>query len=385
MTITDAPGHAPATVLPARMPTLDGLRGLGMLAVFVAHLVEYGGLSDSRIDRALMKLGLRGGYGVTMFFVLSGFLITGILLDAKAKPHYFRNFYARRSLRIFPLYLAFLALVFLVVPAVFTVSSYYRTQVHEQAWYWTYLTNIGVTAHGWAPGFQYFGHLWTLAVEEQFYLVWPLVVLLVRRTTLVPLCAVLVVAALVVRVVLMFAGHEVATDVLLPANLDALALGGLLAAWARGPRPFPMPLVRRAAVVATAGFVVVAAASAALPVTSEVTWSLQATFASFAFAAVILLSVLGGERHVLRRVLGHRAVREAGLMSYGFYVVHQPVLFLVVRGWHLDAGVLPAVAGSRLPGLLVVGVVAFALSAALAVASWRWFERPILALKSRFA
>ena len=97
------------------LPGLDGLRGLAILLVMAVHFVG-GATPQTSGERLAVKLGSYGVLGVDLFFVLSGFLITGLLLDAKGRPHYFRNFYARRTLRIFPLYYAVLAMLFLVLP-----------------------------------------------------------------------------------------------------------------------------------------------------------------------------------------------------------------------------------------------------------------------------
>jgi peptidoglycan/LPS O-acetylase OafA/YrhL len=131
-----------------RFAGLDGLRGYGMLLVLVAHVGIYGGLDDGGLDGVTSKVVLRGGYAVVMFFVLSGFLITGALLDTKDRSRYFRNFYARRALRILPIYVAVVVVGLVVVPAVVTVSDSYRDQAGEQVWYWLYATNIGIAVKG---------------------------------------------------------------------------------------------------------------------------------------------------------------------------------------------------------------------------------------------
>ena len=118
-----------------------------------------------------------GSYGVDLFFILSGFLITGILFDARNEPNYFRNFYMRRVLRIFPLYYGVLALVFLVAPLIpIFQGKTLDYLLDRQAWAWLYGVNIYIAIQGdWA--FSYLEHLWSLCVEEHFYFVWPLVVL----------------------------------------------------------------------------------------------------------------------------------------------------------------------------------------------------------------
>ena len=133
------------------------------------------------VERAIVGVTNYGSYGVELFFVLSGFLITGILYDAHNKPHYFRNFYMRRILRIFPLYYGVLALVFFVAPLIPLLRGPTLDYlVDRQAWAWLYAVNIYIAKHGeWS--FSYLDHFWSLAIEEHFYLFWPLVVFLLAR------------------------------------------------------------------------------------------------------------------------------------------------------------------------------------------------------------
>ena len=118
--------------------------------------------------------------------MLSGFLITGILYDAKGGAHYFRNFYMRRSLRIFPLYYAFLVLIFAVIAAAARASG--ADHVGKQVWMWTYLSNVLSRAWAGKECRRHTTHLWSLAIEEQFYLLWPLLVWLASRRRLIQLC-----------------------------------------------------------------------------------------------------------------------------------------------------------------------------------------------------
>ena len=160
---------------------LDGLRGLAIALVLVhsltmfVHPVSAGG----QLYHAALAFGWSG---VQLFFVLSGFLITGILLDTRPTPHYFRNFYIRRALRIFPLYYVTLAVAFIVLPALDRMPQVYAGDYPHQAFLWLYLSNW---RHDIGGGFS---HYWSLALEEQFYLVWPLVVFFCSRPTLLKIC-----------------------------------------------------------------------------------------------------------------------------------------------------------------------------------------------------
>ena len=175
------------------IPELDGIRGLAILAVLVFHfrmLIP----QQSGLEYAWLKSLAPLWCGVNLFFVLSGFLITGILLDAKGSTNYFTSFYWRRLLRIFPLYYATL----LVVAWIASRSSNpeitnFNT---EQIWFWTYLSNWRAASQSIS---DFLPHLWSLAVEEQFYLVWPLAVLLCSRKILIQVCAFLLFASLAYR------------------------------------------------------------------------------------------------------------------------------------------------------------------------------------------
>src|SRR5262249_7856054 len=189
-----------------------------------------------------------GWMGVDLFFVLSGFLITGILLNARPQPHYFRNFYVRRVLRIFPLYYGVLLALFVVAPLIFSAAglwprvtqmlgkyaSDYEVIRANQAWLWLYAVNLGSGVE-----WSFLAGFWSLAVEEHFYLVWPFVVWWLRSPRLIAACVGCAVLALVIRVVLWRAGWAGELRFLYEFTLcrmDGLALGALLAVLSRSER-----------------------------------------------------------------------------------------------------------------------------------------------------
>ena len=197
---------------PRRVPGLDGLRGVAILMVVVLHFTFL--LTRDYRRFAPLYAARLGFIGVDLFFVLSGFLITGILLDSKDSPRYFRNFYARRFLRIFPPWYLFLVFVFFVAPR---IALGVAGGSIARWWYFSYLTNFALVRYGEGNAFADIG--WSLAIEEQFYLVWPAVVLLLSGRRLRRLCVTIVVAAIALRGIL-GPEHFKAAYFLTPARMD---------------------------------------------------------------------------------------------------------------------------------------------------------------------
>ena len=165
---TSAHSGATSPRVTGHLPALDGLRGLAILLVLLRHFTE-GAELRSKSGRWLAAALDAGWIGVDLFFVLSGFLITGILLEARRSQHYFRNFYVRRTLRIFPLYYGVLAVIFGIAPWLGWLVPEVGPEEHSQAWLWAYGTNIIMSwtgspllKHGWLN----LNHFWSLAVEE---------------------------------------------------------------------------------------------------------------------------------------------------------------------------------------------------------------------------
>ena len=292
----------------AYVPALDGIRGLAIVMVMLAHFTSYGGMHPVvALDRLYYGIVMLGGTGVDLFFVLSGFLITGILLDSRKESGYFRNFYMRRVLRIFPLYYATLAVCFLILPFFRPGDSELSLLLQEQAWYWTYLANVRMALDGW-PAFHAIGHFWSLAVEEQFYMVWPLAVFAVAGRRLRVLCIVLIVGSLLTRVYFWQAGYLPRINVLTIARMDALASGAFLAVAARRPGGLQI-WARRARPVAliTGGVLVLLLLWSGgwvprLPVYRTIGRSLLA----WLFASVLILAVAAPAKSAKKKGKGKR-------------------------------------------------------------------------------
>src|SRR6478735_7238859 len=195
-----SPSVAPTATVDKHVPALDGLRGVAILVVMLFHMAMVPPIG--RVASVWASVTHFGGLGVDIFFVLSGFLITGILLNAREQPHYFRNFYARRALRIFPLYYAvvFLSLVVLPRAMPWTVAKF-GTVNREAVWYWFHLSNFAIARRG-AFVHGVLDVSWSLAIEEQFYLIWPAIVLFASRTGLRLLCLSLIVGSCMARAIL---------------------------------------------------------------------------------------------------------------------------------------------------------------------------------------
>ncbi len=368
------------------MPALDGLRGLAVLVVVWHNVAGVGGgLGRTVAAKLYFTAAAAGWVGVTLFFALSGFLITGILLDTRDAPHAWRTFTARRALRIFPLYYATLAFAFVLLPLAGTLPSWLQQDRTHQVWLWTYLVNW---TEPFGLGGQGFAHFWSLAVEEQFYLAWPLLALTLGARRLAAVCGCLVVSALVVRVLLLGSSlpPEIAAKAVYSFTVcrwDALALGAIIAIAARD-REWSLRLIR----FAWPGTLALVAVSLALGAWRHGfgyrDWAMetagQSVFAALCAGVVALMvSPHVGAPAAWHSALGHPVMRMIGKYSYAIYVIHFPLTHVVVR-WlpraTLEDGGMAAVG---VFSLAFVGV--FLCSLALALVSWRVLEHPMLGLR----
>lgn len=374
------------------MPSLDGLRGVAILIV-IAHnvqLLEMVGM-DKLAYATFMAYNV-GWVGVQLFFVLSGFLITGILLDTLHQPHWLRNFMARRALRIFPLYYATLLLIFVILPALDLQPDAYKAQAPHQIWLWTYLVNW-TDPLGYGP--RQLPHLWSLAVEEQFYLLWPLAVLAARTPARVAWMSLgVVLVALACRAGMV--AHGVDKEFIYSATIsrmDALAMGAIAAAWWRMPtcRAWFSRHARALAMAAMVATVALGLWTKGYPRTTPTTqiWGYGAL--SVVFAVMVALAAwrdAGGQQggvpgpdSLWQRCMKWQPLRVIGKYSYGMYIIHKPL--------H-DLGSAPAL---KAMGLVTQGAIAWAslhlaaivlISLAAAWLSYHLFEVHFLKLKRHF-
>ena len=377
----------PIWELPAgHIPILDGWRGLAILMVMVHHTVSAEG-QTSRMARAIHNVAHAGWCGVDLFFVLSGFLITGILLKARSSKHYFTNFYMRRVLRIFPLYygvLAILTVILLVSHAPSILGVQNRWPVLAACW--GYCVNLGVARSADNP-FGVLEVFWSLAIEEQFYLVWPLLVfyLPIRWLTRVSLACIGI--SLLLRCALVISGvmPQHAPYFLTPCRLDPLAVGALLAILARSSPP--LRRVRMTALIATlvtalSLFAVAFNNGWTLDHFNHVTMTAGYTLVAGFFGSAMLLSLTWPPTSVAYRVLTQGFFTFFGKYSYGLYVFH--CIFVVVLNTFLPTSRLAHTFHSFAAGGLVKAGLVFASSIVAALLSWHLFEQPFLRLKRFF-
>lgn len=373
-------------VLPRHIPALDGIRGIAILLVMILHYETRSWPWRSGAMRPVFTVISSGWLGVDLFFVLSGFLITGILLDARGSDGYFRNFYARRTLRIFPLYYLALLVVFVLLPAAGGAAIGAGSVARgTQLWFWGYLDNVLIALRGWGVSPRMTPHFWTLAVEEQFYLIWPAVVLLCNRRTLMRVCVLAMASALALRIGFRFFGdNELAAYVLMPARFDTLAAGAFVAALLRGPRgvePFRR-WARPLLAVTACGTLAIFAWRHFATDEDRVIATIGLSASAVCFGALLLAAVTAGRSTLRQRILTLPALRFLGRYSYGMYVYHYLVLVaLASRGLGVEVLVarFGAPAGHALHLALNAG-----LTIGISVASWHLFERRFLGLKRYF-
>lgn len=338
-----------------RIRQLDAVRGLAVLAVFAHNTDIYPSL----------HLGLivnNGWMGVDLFFVLSGFLITGILIDTKQSKGYFKNFYTRRCLRIWPLYYSAILFMFVIVPFLHPSEVQTLFGARSSPW-WSFplfLQNFLVQIPTNATGLL--GVTWSLAVEEQFYLVWPLVVRFSSEAQLRKIALGVICISPALRLYLSLHKVNIYTNTF--CRLDGLMAGALLALIVRSGSFVPSRFVTRAWIT-----LFVSASLALMIDTPHVRW-IVFSFIALASASFVYLALFS-KQGLLQALLTNRFLAYTGTISYGIYLLEKIPLD-VVKVSHLEK--YPFLAFS----------ITIATTYSMAILSWNLLEKPFLRLKRFF-
>jgi len=370
------------------IPALDGLRGLAILGVLLFKASE--GLAPATWGgRIVGQVSGCGWAGVDLFFVLSGFLISGILLDTKGSPHFFRNFYARRTLRVFPLYYGVLLVSVLLLPRLLAMDDPGVARiVRNQAWLWTYTTNIAFLIKRqvfFDAGWLRFNHFWSLAIEEQFYLVWPLLIYLLTRRRLAIACWAMVGGALALRMALYFAHQRPgAMFYPTPCRTDSLAMGALLAIAIRRPDGLPIcqGLARRAALASGLALLAVWAWRGKLDVNDITTLTFGFTLLAVFAASILALALDPSPTNRWAKLLERRPLRLLGKYSYAMYVLHMLVIWAMDRRVTIDWFIRKA--HSEALGMVLHAAAFCAATMVAGFVSWHLYEKHFLRLKRFF-
>lgn len=373
----------------SHLPVFDGLRGIAILLVLLTHAVALSLEPITQLDRVVRSLARVGWTGVDLFFVLSGFLITGILLDTRGRPRWWRNFFARRTLRIFPLYYGALAFLFVLLPRLTRWSEPDFMMLQDnQAWFWGHAVNVLMAITGGHGAPLNTSHFWSLSIEEQFYLFWPFVVWLCSTRGLLRLAAIIMVAGIAFRLWLVLADpfHNAAAGyVLTPGRLDGLMTGAVLAVVARERGLARLQgMVPWAAGAGIAVLVTIAISRGGFEYRDAVMSVVGFPAIALVYGAALVAALTAPATHPITRALSGGVLGRLGKYSYGLYVFHYPILGALEWKFgfsHFGAGWL---GGSRLPAVLGFALLGTALSYGIAWLSYNTYERQFLALKRYF-
>ncbi len=369
------------------LPVLDGLRGLAILAVITYHVkLDCANVPDTGVLGRIFEVVSGWGWaGVDLFFVLSGFLITGILYDAKGCDGYFRIFYARRTLRIMPLYFGFV-LFLIVLSRLAQWSMFPWISRAKDLFPWisrsealalcSYTYNFHIVFMKSIPHLSFF---WSLAVEEHFYLFWPLFVWSMSRRSLMRLCAALAATSLLLRLIVIQSGAWPLTAYYAtPCRLDGLLAGAFVALAWRDPVDFDWVCRNACWALSVSGILLLGMVIGQATVHDGLVLTFGIAALAVFFAGLVVLALDAVEGGLMQRLLGNDGLQSVGKYSYGIYMFHSQISWAGV-------GVLSSLI--HLPGLISKSAaLVWASGAGFAVAwlSYHLFEKRFLRLKRVF-
>jgi len=346
-------------------PALDGLRGFAILGVLLQHNFSF------------LPVPKFGWVGVDLFFVLSGFLITEILLQTKEQKNFLPNFYIRRILRIFPLYYGSLILFFSFAPLISQFKDQYSYYSANQGMLWTYLQNWLYIAKPKLDNHTVFSHYWSLSVEEQFYLVWPLIILACNKTSrLVFLIYVALFGSILFRLLTWSYLGNGDTNFLLQymTRIDGLCVGSLIAVWRSGFGDGVNKKLLRLGITFLS--LHVAAFLISKTIFPNIPHFTIFGYSTIAISFGILLNILIEKRNRLTKFLFEsRSIKSLGKISYGVYIYHWPI-FVLFKIFIADQMVKLGMIEN-----IIISVTATILAILISIISYNFFEKKILALR----
>ncbi len=346
---------------------LDGIRGIAILLVLFFHCFE-------EIKRfPLNYISQIGWVGVDLFFVLSGFLITGILVDSKGREQYFKSFFAKRALRIFPLYYLTLITIFVLIATTnisYLNPAFDKRHLQSSIYYLTFTQNLYFAFNGWGVT-DILNHFWSLAIEEQFYLFWPFIIFYFNSSKVLAFCVCLVAIALIIR------NYNVESDfsyVFTLARIDALAIGSMLAILIRKYSHLLNKVVLPLFFTVLITLTVITFYSQNLSFKNPYYIRFGYTLFAILFACIIAfvydLKQIG---IVTNRILSIKILTFFGTYSYGIYVYH----WILYKGVYIYLKNKYVFSNAYI--LLFLGVVII-----ISVISFHTFEKYFLNFKSKF-
>jgi peptidoglycan/LPS O-acetylase OafA/YrhL len=369
-------------VLPRSLPSLDGVRAIAITLVLIHTCNILKEWSDP-LGHLLSRVAGMGWVGVQLFFVLSGFLITRNLLQTQNSSKYYHSFYGRRILRIFPLYYATLFFFFILLPVIDLAPQAVRDDIPRQWGLWLFLSN-------WTQQLGYGGlslpHFWSLAVEEQFYLIWPLVVRHHAPKKLLKICSAITLLSLLIRIAMVSAGSEpllIYTSSL--CRMDALALGSAVAALVQLPGALKQLVERRAQLLALAAALILVGKliPQGFGMTDPIGQTLGYSLLGGIFAILMAIAIVGEclPTNIAQRLLKSAPLKAVGKYSFAIYVFHAPLNTYVGHAWLEQIGW--ATQPTTLQAVIYLGVLA-SCSYVMAWLSYQLMEHHFLKLKKYF-
>lgn len=366
-----------------RIAALDGYRGLAVLMVTLYRFGEVS-FTENVAGKLVNNAFYIGASGVDLFFVLSGFLITGILLESKTNTDYFSRFYFRRTLRIFPLYFASLFLFLLLLPLLGLNSVIQGDKLvgiddlrGNPLHLWLYTSNLSIA---WFNEWHFgaLNHFWSLAIEEQFYLFWPLIVLWLAPRQLLKFCLIAWVALALIRIGFSISQlNDVASKTFTLFRMDGLLLGaaGAVVFRQRGTQLSKYATWLRATTVLTGTLYCATFALGKDDFT--VRYALVAIGGLCLLLSTLACPITGPER----RFFEQTSLCALGKYSYAMYIFQLPLIPLLAP-W-ISPTKCATWIGLPIGGALFYVLVMFGLTYVLAMISWRAFEVHFLNLRKR--